>query len=125
MATALVKITLGGASFDMKPTYGAMREIETRTGFTVTELLELVIAQRLKIHEAVLIVWFACEAAGDQVDSIDAVGDVLFEERMTSPALRRSLTQFLMGCLYAPGEAKKKFDDEVALMLDPNPATTG
>lgn len=127
MAGGVVQVTLGGASYHMKPSYGSMRDIETRTDFTITELLELVIAQRLKIQEAALVIWFACQAAGEGFDSIEAVGDVLFEEKLTSPALRKSLSQFLLNCLYAPAEAKKKFDDEVAplLMVDHGPNATG
>lgn len=124
MSGGLVPVTLGGASYDMKPSYGSMREIETRTDFTTTELLELVIAQRLKIQEAALIIWFACQAAGEGFDSIEAVGDVLFEEKLTSPALRASLSQFLLNCLYAPADAKKKFVDEVAPLLLADAATT-
>ena len=123
MAGRMVQVTLGGASYHMKPAYGAMRDIEARTDFTVSELLELVLAQRLKIHEAALIIWFACQAAGEGFDSIDAVGDVLFEEKLTSPGLRSSLSQFLLSCLYAPAEAKKKFEDEVVPILSMDGAT--
>ncbi len=118
IASSLVQITLGGASYHMKPTYGSMREIEARTDFTVTELLELVIAQRLKINEAALIIWYACQAAGEDFDSIETVGNVLFEEKLTNLALRKSLSQFLLSCLYAPAEAKKKFDEEVVPTLE-------
>lgn len=120
MAGGNIPVTLGGASYSMKPSYQAMRDIEGRTDFTISELLELVIAQRLKIHEATLIVWYACQAAGEEFDSIDAVGATLFEERLTSPALRKSLAEFLTGCLYAPKEAKKKFDEEIGPMLAPS-----
>lgn len=117
MAGGVVQVTLGGASYHMKPSYGSMRDIETRTDFTVTELLELVVAQRIKIQEAALVIWFGCQAAGEGFDSIEAVGDVLFEEKLTSPNLRKSLSQFLLNCLYAPSEAKKKFEEEVAPLL--------
>ena len=112
-----VKIELGGISYNMRPSYGAMRDIEARTDYTVSELLDLVLAQRIKIQEAVLIVWYACQAADEQFDSIEAVGDVLFSERLTKPALRESLSKFLLGCLWAPAAAKKKFDEEVAPIL--------
>ena len=127
MKGGVVKVSLGGASYHMKPSYGSMRDIEGHTDFTILELLECVVHQRIKIHEAALIIWFACQAAGEGLDSIEAVGDVLFEEKLTSPALRKSLSQFLLNCLYGPEEAKKKFEDEVAPLLEPdlNPSMTG
>ncbi|WP_299686686.1 hypothetical protein [uncultured Tateyamaria sp.] len=101
----------------MRPSYGSMRDIEERTTMTVPELLDLVLAQRLKMYEAVLIVWYACESAGEGFSGVDALGDALFEERLTSLPLRTSLCKFLLACSYAPPEAKKKFDEEVAPML--------
>ena len=117
MKSGVVNITLGGASYGMRPTYGAMRDIEARTGMTVQELLELVVAGRIKIEEAVLVIWYGCQAAGEAFDGIDAVGHVVFGERISSQTLRASLAQFLLNCLYAPKEAQGKWDAEVGPML--------
>lgn len=110
----MVTVSLGGASYGMRPTYGAMRDIEARTGLTVQELLELVIAQRLRIEEAVLIIWYGCQAAGEPFDGLDALGNVIFAERITSVGIRTSLSQFLLNCLYAPKDAQGKWKAEVA-----------
>jgi len=114
MQAGMVTVTLGGASYGMRPTYGAMRDIEARTGLTVQELLELVIAQRLRIEEAVLIVWYGCQAAGEAFDGIDALGTVIFAERLTSAGIRTALSRFLLNCLYAPKDALEKWEAEVA-----------
>ena len=114
MQAGMVTVTLGGASYGMRPTYGAMRDIEARTGLTVQELLELVIAQRLRIEEAVLVIWYGCQAAGEAFDGIDALGNVIFAERITSVAIRTALSQFLLNCLYASKEAQGKWEAEVA-----------
>lgn len=114
MQAGVVTVTLGGASYAMRPTYGAMRDIEARTGLTVQELLELVIAQRIRIEEAVLIVWYGCQAAGEAFDGIDALGNVIFAERLTSVSIRAALSQFLLNCLYAPKDAQGKWEAEVA-----------
>ena len=114
MRAGYVTVTLGGASYAMRPTYGAMRDIEARTGMTVQELLELVVAQRLKVEEAVLIIWYGCQAAGETFDGIEALGHVVFAERLTSVGLRTALSQFLLNCLYAPKEALEKWQAEVA-----------
>lgn len=117
MSGGIVNITLGGASYSMKPTYGAMREIETRTDMTVSELLELVLAQRLKFYEATLIIFFACNAAGEDFNSVEAVGDLVFAAKLTNPVMMRTLAEFLTNCLYAPDEAKKKFEELVVPIL--------
>lgn len=113
----MIPVTLGGAAFQMRPAYGSMRDIEARTGMTVSELLELVAAQRLKIDEAVAIIWCGCQAAGENFDSLEAVGETVFDARLTSPELRKSLSLFLLSCLWAPAAAKKKFDEEIAPLL--------
>lgn len=125
MAGQFTKIVLGGASYQMKPAYGVWSDIEGRTGLTIGELLELVLVERLKYEEAALIVWFGCQAAGEDFDSIEAVGDAIFEMRLTNVGLRKSLSQFLLSGLWAPAEAKKKFDEEVAPALGIGPVQDG
>lgn len=117
MQAGIINVTLGGASYAMRPTYGTLRDIEARTSMTAQELLELVIAQRLRIEEAVLIIWYACNAAGEDLESIDALGGVIFAERLTSPDLRASIARFLLNCLYAPKDAQGKWEAEVAPMI--------
>ncbi|XAT57848.1 hypothetical protein GN241_11040 [Rhodobacteraceae bacterium IMCC1335] len=117
MKSGYVTVALGGVSYSMRPTYGVMRDIEARTEMTVQELLELVLAQRMKIEEAVLIFWYACQAAGEEFDGIEALGNVVFAERITSVSIRTSLSKFLLNCLYAPKDAQGKWSAEVAPMI--------
>jgi len=117
MQAGLVTVTLGGASYRMRPTYGAMRDIEARTGLTVQELLELVVAQRVRLEEAVLVVWYGCQAAGEAFSGIDDLGKVIFEERITSVNIRKALAQFLLNCLYVPKDAQGKWEAEVGPMI--------
>ena len=117
MAAGNIKVSLGGASYNMKPSYDAMRDIEDRTDFTIAELLEVLVAQRIKIQEVVTIIWFGCQSAGEAFDNVEAVGKVVFEQKISNPRLRKSLSEFLLACLYSPEDAKKKFDEDVAPML--------
>ena len=119
MDNGYVKITLGGATYRMRPSYHCVREIEARTKLTMQEVLELISVQRLRLEEAVLIVWYGCMASGEEFDSVDALGQVMFEERMTSADLRSSLSQFVLSCLYAPKEAREKWDAEVGQIISP------
>ena len=64
-------ITLGGASYAMRPTYGSLRDIESRTGMTARELLEVAMAERLRIEEAVFIIWYGAQAHSDQFDDVE------------------------------------------------------
>lgn len=116
MRAGAVTVTLGGAPYEMRPTYGAMRDIEARTGLTVQELLELVIAGRLRIEEAVLVIWYGCQAARS-FDDIDALGAVIFDERITSAGIRTALSKFLLHCLYVPKDAQGKWEAEVGPMI--------
>lgn len=115
--TELVKITLGGALYSMKPCYEAMQDIENHTGMTVPELLDILLADRLKIEESAQVVFFACKAAGEDFTDIDSVGRALFEVRLTNEALRKSLAQFFLNCLWAPEAAKKKLEEIAGLLV--------
>jgi hypothetical protein len=123
METGDVKITLAGASYGMRPTYAGVRDIEARTGMTVRELLEVTMAERLKVEEAVFLIWYGCQAHSDQFDDVERLGEVVFAERLTSPPLRASMCKFLLECLYAPKVAQKKWQAEVDRII--NPMTTG
>jgi hypothetical protein len=116
MSNALVNITLGGASYGMRPDYGSYRDIEARSDMTIVELLECAMHERLKIDEAVVIVWCGCSAAGEDFD-LETVGARLFELRLTNVQLRASICKFLLSLLYSPDDARKKFDAEVAPLL--------
>lgn len=114
MSRGVVLITLGGEAFQMAPSYGAIRDIEARSGLPIAELLHAVTLQVIKYEEAALIVWYGTQAANDALSSVEAIGNALFADRLTAPHIRASLAQFLLACLWAPEEAKKKFETEVA-----------
>ncbi|WP_172332576.1 GTA-gp10 family protein [Mangrovicoccus sp. HB161399] len=117
-----IPVTLGGQQYRMRPTYGAMKEIERRINLTFAEAYECALVGRLRILEMAEIIFQGCQAAGEEFDSVDAVGRAVFEDRVTSPALRESVVRFILGCLWSPEDAKKKWDDEAAPMVRPIPA---
>lgn len=119
-----VNITLGGEQFRMRPSYGAMRDIEDRTSLTLGEIYELALAQRLRVQEIATLVWIACQAAGESLDDVESVGKSVFEMRVSNDGLRRSLARYCLACLYQPADAKKKFEAEVEpLMMLPQKPT--
>lgn len=119
MTAGDVPVSLGGASFLMRPDWESQRQIEARTTYTIHELYQLVMVEQLKLEEAAIIVWFGCKAAGEEFDDIEAVGKRLFEARITSPQLRESLAKFLLGCLWSPEEAQKKWEAEAGPVIRP------
>jgi len=120
-----VSVNLGGIAYTMRPAYDAMRDIEGQVDLTLSEIYELHLLGRLKIEETVAIIWFACRAAGEKFDTVDAVGRAVFADKVTSPSMRKSIAEFLLACLYAPDEAKKKLEDEVLPTLEPTQGETG
>lgn len=121
---ALVMVKLGGSEYPMKPSFQSYSDIEDRTGMTVQELLECALHLRLRMSEAVAIVWCGCGAAGEKFDALDAVGMRLFEQRLTDQALRGSLCKFLLALLHTPEEATKKWQAEVEPILKDQAAIT-
>ncbi|UWQ77354.1 hypothetical protein [Leisingera sp. M658] len=117
MANSVINITLGGASYGMRPEYEAQRGIEGRVNLTIAELLECAKFERLTLEEAGVIVWHGCKANGEDFD-IEAVAKRIFEERMSNLKLRLSICEFLATLLYAPEEVTKKFEAEVRPLLE-------
>jgi hypothetical protein len=106
-----VSITLGGQSYEMKPAYEAAREIEGKLDITIMELTELLLAERLKIEEVAVIVFWGCQLAGAQFSDYHAVGKAVFELRLSNPELRMSIAKYLSELQFAPERAKKKFEE--------------
>lgn len=113
-----ISLTLGGVSYGMRPTYGGIRDIEARTDYTIRELLDLTIAERLKYEEAVMIIWSACQAVDRPFDEIEQLGHVVFAQRISDVGLRSSIAKFLLACLYVPKDAAKKWDAEVGPVIE-------
>lgn len=112
-----VSIDLVGQRFTLRPTYRAMEAIEEQTQVTCAELLELVVRERMRIREAVLIIWHGAQAAGEKFDDADNLGALVFREKMTSQQMRRSIAEYLLACLYAPEDARKKLLAEIDPLL--------
>lgn len=112
-----VPIVLVGQRLTLRPTYGAMEAIEEATQLTCAELLELVVRERMRIREAVVIIWHGAQAAGEGLEDADKLGELVFRERMTSQKMRASIAQFLLSCLYAPEDARKKWLAEISQLL--------
>lgn len=113
-----IPVTLGGASYGMRPAYGVVRDIEARSGLTIRELLDVTIAERLKYEEALIVIWTACQAVDRPFDDMDQLGKVIFERRLTDVDLRSSIAKFLLACLYVPEDAAKKWDAEVGPVIE-------
>lgn len=121
-----VFLTLGGQEYRLRPDYHPMQEIEHRLDMNFNELLELHIAQRLQIKEVATIFFIAATAAGEAFTSVDAVGNVLFEDKLTNPKIQTSLLEYLLECSYTPEEAKKKREiAEIAMGLAEDPNSDG
>lgn len=102
-----IPIELGGKGFRLLPTFSAARRIEQLGDMTIAELLEGHQAGRLKYEEAATIVAAGLEAAGEQIN-YEAVGNALFEHRLTAPHFRRAIADYLLALLWQPADAKKQ-----------------
>lgn len=107
-----VEIRLGGQQMLLRPTFGAMREIEAQTGSSCETLYGLLVRRELHIGEAAKIVFYGLDAAGARPSDFEAVGNRLFEERISAQHIRDSLAEYLLALLWAPDEAKKKLAGE-------------
>lgn len=106
-----VKLQLAGTAYQMRASWKAQREIEGATETPIAILLSAHQQHALKLDEICEIVWHGCQAGGEKFDSPDVLAELIFEARVTDTELRRAVTQFLLLCLYAPDEAKKKLED--------------
>lgn len=107
-----VMIRLAGRDYPLRPTFGAMREIEAQTGSSCATLYGLLARQELHLGEAAKIVFYGMEAGGEKPSDWEAVGNRLFEERIASQHIRDSIAGYLLALLYAPETARKKLDGE-------------
>lgn len=108
-----VRIKLGGKDHPLRPTFGAMREIEAQCGSSCTTLYGLLARQELHIGEAAKIVYYGLTAVDAKAATDwEAVGNRLFEERIASPHIRESIAAYLLALLYSPEDARKKVDGE-------------
>lgn len=118
MRGEIITVPLFGEAYEMGLTYEAFKKIEGHTGFTLTELLEVTVAGRLKYEEATLIVWHSCIEAGAVFDDIGRVGKAISELRITNKMLLTSISKYLLNALYAPETAQKKWGAEVEASIE-------
>lgn len=105
----MAKVTLGGQVYDLVPTAGAMRQIEQLGELTLAEMFQAHVAGRLKLEEISAIVYAGMSAAATANEvSYAAVMERVFELRVTDPALRRSVGEYLAELLYHPSDAKNR-----------------
>lgn len=102
-----VDIKLGPKVYNLRPTFGAMREIEAATGSSCATLLQLMARMELHVEEMAKIVYHGAAAAGHSFD-LEAVGKRLFDEGVGTSAIRQPIAEFLAELLYAPDTARKK-----------------
>lgn len=102
-----VHITLGPRVYNLRPSFGAMREIEAATGSSCATLLQLLARMELHVEEMAKIVYHGTAAAGDNLDA-EAIGKRLFEGGAGSTEIRTAIADYLAELLYAPDSARKK-----------------
>lgn len=103
-----IEIRLGGEVWRMRPTFGAMREIEAATNSSTATLIEMLRRDAMHVSEMAIIVFSGMEAAGGRPTDYEAIGKRLFEEGVGSKPVREKIAAYLFELLYAPDEAKKK-----------------
>lgn len=103
-----VEIKLGGRSYRLRPTFGAMREIEAECKSSCATLLNLLARHELHCSEMAIIVHHGMAAAEQNPTSYQDVGEALFELGIGSPKVRDPVAEYLTELLYAPDGAKKK-----------------
>lgn len=102
-----VQIKLGPKVYGLRPSFGAMREIEAATGSSCATLLQLLARMELHVEEMAKIVYHGTAEAGESFD-LEAIGKRLFEGGAASPDTRAAIADYLAELLYAPDTARKK-----------------
>ena len=103
-----VEIRLGRSPSKLRPTFGAMREIEEGCRSSCATLLGLLAKHELHSPEMALIVYWGLVEAGEKPSDPEAVGNRLFEVGIGSDHIRTSIADYLAELLYAPDDARKK-----------------
>ena len=100
-----VKIELGGKAYVMRPTFGAIAEIESRTGIGIADLAERAVRGRIKMTEMAAVVTSGLVAAGEPA-VYEKVGQMIFDQGMLTVAA--PVVEFLGQAVtggQSPGEA--------------------
>lgn len=103
-----VKIRLGGKVYGLRPTFGAMREIEAKTESSCFTLLQMLAKHEMHASEMAIVVYHGMVEAGETASDPEAVGNRLFETGVHSDDVRSAVAAYLSELLYAPDSARKK-----------------
>lgn len=103
-----VEIRLGGGTHHLRPTFGAMREIEARTNSSCATLLQMLAKREMHLSEMAMIVYHGMVEAGEKPTDYEAIAKRLFEAGAGSEDVQNAIAQYLIELLYAPDSARKK-----------------
>lgn len=103
-----IQIRLGAEDWRLRPSFGAMREIEAATSSSCATLLQLLARRELHIAEHAWIVYHGALEAGHKPTDPEAIGKRLWEKGVDLPAVRDPVAHYLIELLYAPDEQRKK-----------------
>lgn len=103
-----VEIRLAGKPWRLRPTFGAMREIEAACKSSCATLLGLLAKHEMHSTEMALIVYWGMVEAGEKPSDPESVGKRLFEAGISADHIRASVADYLAELLYAPDSARKK-----------------
>jgi len=103
-----VEIQLGAKTYNLRPTFGAMREIEAKADSSCATLLNMLARSELHSSEMALVVYYGMVEAGENPTDPEAVGKRLFEQGIGSSRIRDSVAAYLGELLWAPDAARKK-----------------
>lgn len=103
-----VEIRLGAKTYNLRPTFGAMREIEAKTESSCATLLNMLARSELHSSEMALIVYYGMVEADEKPTDPEAVGNRLFEAGIGSQPIRDAVAAYLGELLWAPDKTRKK-----------------
>ena len=74
-----VEITLAGKTYVMRATFGAVVEIETKTGTGLVDLAERTYSGKPRLTDLTAVVWAGLRAAGEPA-TYEKVGEMVMDE---------------------------------------------
>lgn len=107
-----IRIRLGAGHFGMRPTFGALAEIEGVLRSSLSEVYAAHYRMGLTALELGEIVRIGLEANGEATTGADACAERLYELGVYSDEVRRPIGAYLLALGWAPEEARKKLAAE-------------
>ena len=103
-----VEIRLAGRVLRLRPTWGAMREIESQLKSSCFTLLQMLARQEMHLSEMAVVVYHGMIEAGEAAADYEAVAKRIFESGVGSDEIRDAVAEYLMELTWAPDDLKKK-----------------